>query len=576
MEFLNEYDVFAAGEGGIVLRSFDQGATWREDTWFASTVRDFFFVDSRIGWAVGDAGLIMHTRNGGQTWSPQISTTTSSLSAIDFRDPLHGLVVGSSGTILRTGNGGVSWELMRSEPQTYLSDVLIIDSRKAWAVGTSYIRAPGDEILTTSDGGRSWELIDAGVPTDLGYEEGYPDWVSASLRSIAAFDDSTIVIVGDAVQGLLQGGIRIRTGDGGLSWDVDLTNFGHHDIQPFNKESGMIVGMGGTALKTTDRGLNWTRVGKTEGWELYSVSFANPSSACAVGLGGIIHQIQGEGQDWQRVSSGSMSPVMDVCFNSAGYGFVVGFDGLLMTADKGKTWSHTGCYAGQAIDFVNELTGWACDYSGNMYKTIDGGFSWGKVAGNIAPRVYDLDFTDSLNGWAAGMPYILHTSDGGNTWNIQHNADGFLWGITFLDSLCGWAVGRGGVILHTNNGGATWIRQSSPTTAQFNDVYFIDSLRGWAVAGTLDIVSTVDGGDTWSLHSAPDVGRQGLYSVAFVDSLNGWAVGTNGLVLGTSDGGESWKRQITPVSAHLQSIWATDSATAWAAGWLGTIIHLGE
>src|SRR5262245_34615947 len=39
--------------------------------------------------------------------------------------------------------------------------------------------------------------------------------------------------------------------------------------------------------------------------------------------------------------------------------------------------------------------------------------------------------------------------------------DAELTSVAFVDPQHGWAVGSGGVILHTNDGGATWNRQAS-------------------------------------------------------------------------------------------------------------------
>src|SRR5437660_8132005 len=66
-----------------------------------------------IGWAVGDGGTILHTSNGGSTWSPQTSGSNSSLLGVAFPDATNGWAVGSPGTILHTSDGGSTWS-----PQT--------------------------------------------------------------------------------------------------------------------------------------------------------------------------------------------------------------------------------------------------------------------------------------------------------------------------------------------------------------------------------------------------------------------------------------------------------------------------
>jgi hypothetical protein len=36
-----------------------------------ATLRSVFFIDTQEGWVVGDAGVILHTLNGGKTWEQQ-------------------------------------------------------------------------------------------------------------------------------------------------------------------------------------------------------------------------------------------------------------------------------------------------------------------------------------------------------------------------------------------------------------------------------------------------------------------------------------------------------------------------
>jgi photosystem II stability/assembly factor-like uncharacterized protein len=71
---------------------------------------DVHFVDAQTGWAVGDAGTILKTSNGGSSWSSQTSGTNQGLSSVYFTDAQTGWAVGKSGTIVRTINGGINSE----------------------------------------------------------------------------------------------------------------------------------------------------------------------------------------------------------------------------------------------------------------------------------------------------------------------------------------------------------------------------------------------------------------------------------------------------------------------------------
>jgi photosystem II stability/assembly factor-like uncharacterized protein len=54
-----------------ILTSEDGGATWRTQAKVPASLYAVRFADASNGWAVGDAALIYHTRDGGATWTEQ-------------------------------------------------------------------------------------------------------------------------------------------------------------------------------------------------------------------------------------------------------------------------------------------------------------------------------------------------------------------------------------------------------------------------------------------------------------------------------------------------------------------------
>ena len=66
------------------------------------------------GWACGRRGTILHTSDGGETWTPQSSGTTYTLSSVFFVDTRNGWAVGDGGTILHTVDGGENWKKQTS------------------------------------------------------------------------------------------------------------------------------------------------------------------------------------------------------------------------------------------------------------------------------------------------------------------------------------------------------------------------------------------------------------------------------------------------------------------------------
>jgi hypothetical protein len=96
-----------------------------------------FAADGQRGWAVGEDGTILATKNGGETWQAQTSGTTKSLYSVQFAaDGQRGWAVGQDGTILATKNGGETWQAQTSGTTKSLSSVqFAADGQRGWAVG---------------------------------------------------------------------------------------------------------------------------------------------------------------------------------------------------------------------------------------------------------------------------------------------------------------------------------------------------------------------------------------------------------------------------------------------------------
>ncbi len=79
-------------------------------------------------------------------------------------------------------------------------------------------------------------------------------------------------------------------------------------------------------------------------------------------------------------------------------------------------------------------------------------------------NLIDAHFVSDNEGWVVGTEgSILHTDDGGNSWETQHsNDDQSLWSIFFIDDQEGWACGWS-EIYHTEDAGENWDLQDAPS-----------------------------------------------------------------------------------------------------------------
>ncbi len=170
---------------------------------------------------------------------------------------------------------------------------------------------------------------------------------------------------------------------------------------------------------------------------------------------------------------------------------------------------------------------------------------------------FGFHFTDSLNGWFShiGSQKIIHTSDGGYTFDVQLNvALPFnMYDVYMEDNLNGWACGGNsgsGPIYRTTNGGINWVQMTHPASQSIWGQIIKVGSSIWIV-GSYDgsfeyllILKTSNGGTTWDLEQFPQHIGGGIHAF---NSLNFIVYGVNGTLDRTTDGGNSW------ISANLPS-----------------------
>jgi len=208
---------------------------------------------------------------------------------------------------------------------------------------------------------------------------------------------------------------------------------------------------------------------------------------------------------------------------------------------------------GIQTQFIDENTGWLSNYNPiyetfTIYKTTNGAVTWDSVHANAGGFYH---FVDANNGWMIGssgenvgengINNILHSTDGGTTWQLQASNIGEANAIHFSDTSNGWVVGKAGLVMHTTDGGTHWNTVTNTgltTNSKCKTLFFIDANHGWIGCGNEDTE-----GD-----------------------------GTR-FILATKNGGASWSIQPTPVTNSIFSISAWDANHVWFTSDYGQIAH---
>lgn len=592
----------------LALEPAGDGWYWQLPQPQGNVLNSVAMPDAANAWAVGYAGTILHSRNGGADWSAQAVPTTDPLSAVAFGDTQHGCAVGGlmfesyyvapypylSSVVVWTDDGGSSWKTAAQPSEYPLTAVTLVDAQTGWAVGKR------GTILRTVDGGATWTPQASGVRRDL--------WT-------VAFADSRHGWATGA------GGLLLATSDGGLTWSrvkVSSRFFWHECGSLVVDGAGTLWAATGTQMmsgdfdrlaRSTDGGRHWRSVDL--GWD-YNVWNVVAEGLHIVGVGPA--DVSGKG-DTSRV---------------------------VQSSDGGQTWSTH--ILGEGVELHGVAAGSAqtlCAVGGGMFWSADGGATWagaGLPAGNWG----SLDFVSPTEGWATGGGTFLALLElalgGGSGGSVLHTADGATWqeqfsepdrallDVDFADADHGWVVGSGGAIRYTADGGSTWLAQTSGVPAFFLQVEAVGAADAWTLGLELSrddavprLLDTTDGGDHWAQAAVPaeffplalrclgaqdvwlaGVGEKGLQlwhtvdagatwtpsdlsglqaeaiplAIDFTDALHGWIVAEpiergQSMVLKTTDGGQTWTSvgdAVFTADHFLTSVDFVDADHGWVAG----------
>jgi photosystem II stability/assembly factor-like uncharacterized protein len=101
---------YAVGEGGIVMKTSNQGANWTTlTTGFFGNLNTVFFLNDSVGFISGSGSH--KTTNGGATWTPIYPAGTTVVS-IFFFTPDSGYAVTYGGDVVKTIDGGANWSFV--------------------------------------------------------------------------------------------------------------------------------------------------------------------------------------------------------------------------------------------------------------------------------------------------------------------------------------------------------------------------------------------------------------------------------------------------------------------------------
>ena len=304
-------------------------------------LRGLSVVSPRVVWASGAHGTVLHTTNGGQTWTvdtiPRASTLDLRAIAATSASVAHAMSIADSSRIFRTVDGGRTWSLryVSVRPGSFFDALRFSDARHGIVMSD-----PVDGrflLVTTHDGGDTWKEVPADrLPSTLAGERAY----AASGSGVATFGRDVWFGSGGAASARV-----FHSADRGSTWSVTDTpiragvrSAGIFSIAFRDAKHGVIAGgdyrqpglRGRNLALTADGGATWTVVDSATSPAGYrsSVTFVPGTRGkrlVAVGLNGTDVSSDG-GLTWTPVDTAAYNAVS---FASSTVGFAVGARGRI-------------------------------------------------------------------------------------------------------------------------------------------------------------------------------------------------------------------------------------------------------
>ncbi len=251
----------AVGQHGHIIISADAINWQQSNVPLQTTLTSVFFLDSKLGWAVGHDATILHSQDGGLTWLIQQHKPALEKPLLDiiFKTPNEGIAIGAYGLLFRTNDGGQTWqsefhdeflladdaeylnELKLEDEEAYLDEAssilphfnrVVIDGRTLYLVGEIGL------IAKSNDFGRNWQPFD--------------EIYAGSFYDMARTKQGNLLVVG------LRGHV-FRSLKNGTPWQLRQTDTTAliNDIVLTDDERIFLLANSGTLLESNDDGQNY-------------------------------------------------------------------------------------------------------------------------------------------------------------------------------------------------------------------------------------------------------------------------------------------------------------------------------
>jgi len=495
--------------------------------------------DGRLVWAVGDGGLIVHSRDGGVTWQQQYF------------------------------DGGPKRPSGAAAPAVSMWEGVSLFSDANAAVGdydSKLESADAEQVI--DEGGYSYQSPSTNSPQQQIQQRPIQQQIDNDYSSRARYQE-------DLEQAIIEKDQRVtpasnKTPSATLNEITDL-----YALVFLDDMQGIAVGEKGTLLRTVDAGKVWLRVDVPTRGDILALDFLDRERGVAVGENGVILLTMDGGATWAISETKYSTRFNAVDYVSEKSLFIVGGRDQVLFSDDGSTsWSSIDIpelsYP-SGISFIDSSTGFIVGSDGGIYKTLDGGRRWIKLITDSDADFNAVDFLDAQRGIVVGDGGMgLQTNDGGQTWRpFEHNNIIEFQTVYFSSSTTAYIAGSGGTVFNLDAKASAWRQLTRGWQLLYGFQQFDELGLAMSVGGNT-LFRTKDKGRSWELRELRS--EYALSQAYFVSATLGFAVGERGQIVKTTNGGDSWAQKDSKVDRELYDVHFPSTQIGYAAGEDGTFL----
>ena len=424
----------------------------------------------------------------------------------------------------------------------------------------------------------------------------------ARLYDVWGPDERTVYVAGED-------GVHLSE-DGGVTWRLALST-----LQPLRGVWGSgrsdVYVVGASIRRSTDGGRTWPHVAASERAKIPRVTFSDVwafgDHVYVAGSAGEMLQSADRGATWTRKSF--QGAALTSVWGDNETVFVSDAKGRIFTSrDAGQTWGapYESAQPGETLVWGTAAEAFAAQTVAMLRGGAAGTWASTDAPGKDVSAMWGTSAKDFFCAVDSGL--LLHTRDGGKTWNATAKAQSVnaIWGSSANDV---YAVGSGTVLHGRTPAGvasalhapmappapaapvvpsslAPAIAGAASDALRWSELDPSDTSAGakgvWGsgngivyVAGVEGILLSEDGGATWqiSLPSGASTRNNGWAAVWGTGKDDVYAVGLSDIEH-SADGGRTWQR-MAPEIMPLKSFVAVGGIGnhVYAAGRTGSFVH---